>query len=332
LLFIVYSLVIHSPIYYSTFQHLSVDYTIQLGVFLVYLSVTLLMSKIVHEKRVDVISMLDRLIELSVFLILASKFIHVVSGLYLLADDGYGEFRPHALFSEPSAMSPFFAYYIVKCLYFGRHFSALFAGLALLIITSWIALITFIILFFTSLMRRARMTGSIVVAAMMFLGCGLAYNYVINYEVTTGGMLDRQVIKLKRGLQIFDSSEKHAYNLRWDNSMDLISRVNSQFSAALFGLGPGSDQYIKFSERANSAPNLPLMFFISFGAVGLVAGVCFIVYGNFLQENFSYALILLALSLSSMYNSAQGLLVYQLILFFIMLGIYDKKVTVPGSA
>jgi hypothetical protein len=276
--------------------------------------------------------MLDRLIELSIFLILASKFIHAVSGVYFLADDGYGEFRPHALLSEPSAMAPFFAYYIVKCLYFGKHFSALIAGLALLIIFSWISLITFILLFFTILMRRARLIGSIFVAVMMFIGCSLAYNHVTNHKASSGGMLDRQVLKLKRGLQIYNSSDKYAYNLRWDNSVDLISRVNSQFSTVLFGLGPGSDQYIKFSERANSAPNLPLMFLISFGAVGLVVALCFIFYGNFLQENFSYSLILMALCLCSIYNSAQGLLVYQLILFFIMLGVYEKENAVPGSA
>lgn len=284
--------------------------------FFFYVFISIFMGKAMFIKGFEssFFDKFDKLVWISIGTIYLSYFLYLLTGFYFLADDGYGLFRPHAFFSEPSALAPFIAYTIISSLMKMNVKKLLLALPALYLLTSLISFLTLAFSLLFVFIRRRGALFQIVALVLSFLLILIAYYYIMNYVPTGEGVLDSQTIKLKRGIEAVVYSGQEGYNPRYNTLMDLIGYLDVH-ERNLIGFGPLSDNFVNFSEIAASASTIYLMIYFNFGFVVLLffTLLTLCIFKVDLKKASRLDLLLVCFLINAAINSAQGILIYQIV-------------------
>lgn len=252
--------------------------------------------------------------KITLALVLISKLILIFTGFSILIDPGYGDFRPHAFMSEPSALS-FVCAYIMTVSFVRRDvYWFLLAVLALYLIKSIIAIAVSLAVVLLVFSRRSVFTS---IAVLMFLVFVVATN-----EMFLINVLGHQYERLESGILAVISGGEEGYNPRVIIANAVISILYDN-DALYTGLGLNSmGVYPVVNETWSlNAASLPFFLIFSYGLpimlsiYMLVLLLCINIYRNndFSPEN----ILFFALALTVTINAAQGMLIYSM--FFGML-------------
>jgi len=291
-------------------------------VLLMYLLVSLVIYRATEENRDTLLYVLDKFILYSVVFIFSSYLIWSLTGLHVLADDGYGYFRPHAFMSEPSALTPFLAYAFSASILNKKHLQAFFVLVAIFVAGSIIALFVSVIVLMLSYFYNLKLLKKIILVSAVSLCIMFMYDYILNYYSLGGSVYDSQMARLRQALLSFESLGQEGYNPRVATTVDMVAYLLQEPIGFLLGHGPLSDKFLPFSDVARSAPSLPMVMFFNFGFISMCVLLIWVVKGILACDvKDKINLLFVCLAISSLVNSAQGLLIYQLVF---LLGFMNK--------
>ncbi|WP_440903787.1 hypothetical protein ACMZOO_13120 [Catenovulum sp. SX2] len=267
-----------------------------------------------------------RFIKVSLILVIASWGIHFSSGIYVLADDGYGLFRPHALLSEPSALSLFVSWFFIRSIRDKRPVDLLIALTCMSLSGSLILIIvtfsTFLFYLSLSLSASRRLVLYIAILAIVHF----VVQAILDYSRIGVDYLDDPLIKLKAALEAIVYLGSEGYNPRLNTVLDLF-RFMLENNRLYLGMGPLSDTYLPFSSIAGSASSLLFMLIFNFGIlVGSVIIVILLYNLLKLPDKSDSSVLFICCVITTSLNSAQGMLVYQIMLL-VMLYAKNKENT-----
>lgn len=316
---------------YSFFggQEYILDSFIGAQIFLMYFLATYVILRSVEAPII--IDAFDKIVLILIVMVFISTVIWKFTGLYFLADDGYGYFRPHALLSEPSALTPFLAYGLSSFLLKADYIRAMLVLIAILMVGSIIAIFVSLVVLILAYIYHFNIFKKIVLLILSLVALVFFYEYVINFDSIGGSVFDSQMARLRQALLSFESLGESGYNPRVATTMDMLGYSAEKSVGLWFGFGPLSDKFLPFSMIAHSAPSLPLLLFFNFGLIAVVVFVIWLFYGLITRDVKNKTnLLFVCLGVSSLVNSAQGLLIYQLVF---LLGFLPKgaKNEIPSS-
>lgn len=285
--------------------------------FVFYIFLSYLMSKLLNNGgNMNEFFNLFRLLSIvSISFIYISVVFFKFTGVYFLADDGYGLFRPHAFFSEPSALAPFISYLILHSVWKRDWKTLLFTLPSLYFATSLICVLTFILSLSYYLVKKRSALFQIVLVFISVALFILIINYILEYVPTGEGLLDSQMIKLKRGVEAIAYSGEEGYNPRYNTFISLLDYMFMK-ERVLIGFGPMSDTFLTFSDIASSASSIFIMILFNFGMPMLLFSFFFFFYLLMrlnVKELNEGKLLFFCFLINASINSAQGMLIYQVI-------------------
>ena len=270
-----------------------------------------------------VIITIDKVVLIMVAIVFVSFVIWKLTGVYILADDGYGYFRPHAFMSEPSALTPFLAYGLSAFLLKADYVKALVVLVAILMVGSIIAVFVSALVMALAYIYHVNIFKKVALIIVTVFALIFSYEYVIEFYPSGGTVFDSQLARLRLALLSFESLGESGYNPRVATTLDVIRYSAEQPLGFWFGFGPLSDKFLPFSPIAHSAPSLPLFIFFNFGFVAMAVFVIWVFYNLITRDvKNKINLLFVCLAVSSLVNSAQGLLIYQLVF---LLGFLHKE-------
>ncbi|WP_145926221.1 hypothetical protein [Thalassolituus oleivorans] len=266
-----------------------------------------------------------------VVLILLSFFIWKISGVYFLADDGYGYHRPHALLSEPSACALFLSYALLVSYYRKRYVCVLLAFVAIAISGSILAVIISLAVYIYGYLKERSVLYVIfflfVIMSLLYFG----YYFVLDYSPSGGG-LDSQILRIRQAIISIESFGEDGYNPRLNTTIDMLMYMDLFFSSWFVGFGPGADTYLPFSEVASSGSSLITVLLFNFGLIGMFGYLLLILHLlRKVASGTDFWFFTVASFLTTSLNSAEGLLIYQLMLFSVLLGFGHEKIKISSS-
>jgi len=319
LLFLTFICVFYWMIIRFSYSGLSLDSLQKSIIFSLYVSASYVLYYLFKSNVTEFINILTKFVSVTVVLIYVSFFVWKLTGIYFLADDGYGFFRPHGLMTEPSAVTAFLSFLLVWSLLSKQYFYGAFVVGAVVLSGSVLALlISFISLIYFMITSRS------VLFKLMFLVLGMLaihylYFFVLEYVPTGTSFADSQILRLKHAIISIMYLGEEGYNPRLNTLMDSIDYMSNNQVSYIFGNGPGSDSFIEFSDIARSSPMLPVYMLFNFGATGLMLYSYYVIKYGFLRFEFNKLNVLfVCLIFTTLINSAQGLLIYQLVLLMIL--------------
>lgn len=266
-----------------------------------------------------------------VVLIFLSYIVWKSFGVYFLADDGYGYHRPHALFSEPSACSLFLCYGFLKSYSTRQYFNAFFVLVAIFISGSLLALIIAFLVFIYKYLNDRPAIYVLVFLTIVFSFIYVGYDQLVNYS-PTGAMWDSQILRLRQAVISIETLGEDGYNPRLNTAVDMFVFMNEVPLSWLIGFGPGADTYLPFSDVASSGSSIITLLLFNFGFACLVAYFIFtVILINRIVGGTSFWFFAVSVFSTTALNSAQGLLIYQLILFVLFLGFNYEETKLSSS-
>lgn len=265
-----------------------------------------------------------------VILILSSFLIWKITGFYFLADDGYGYHRPHALFSEPSACAFFLSYGFLYS-YFSRHYLNTFiVALAVAITGSILAVIILFLVYVYGYLKERSVFHWIFVSFIAFVLFYVGYNFILDYSPSGGG-LDSQVLRVRQAIISVETFGESGYNPRLNTTIDMFDFMRKFEWSWLIGFGPGADTYLPFSVTASSGSSLITVLLFNFGLLGLSVYIFLALkILSKLAGGTGFWFYTVCIFLTTALNSAQGMLIYQLMLFIILLGFGYEKIKISS--
>ena len=321
LLFLAFTL--YSPIYlFGEFDSYSNEYLKSCITLTIYFISTIIFIQKAKSNPIETIIIVDYFCKATALLVIISFITYHASGIYILADDGYGFFRPHALMSEPSAMSFVLAYGLTTSLRERKLLIILVYLCAIAASGSLIVILTSLAAIFIYYYRSSPSILKILILLISVTAFYVSINYVLNFT-RTDGIFDNQIIRLKAGFESIFALSNEGYNPRMNATIEAIKFVNADAYKIIFGYGPLSDTYLPFGITAGSAPSLPLTIFFNFGIIGLIIFIVWVLRKiNMRSSTYKESALFSSLLVACVLNSAQGLLIYQLLFAFAP---YEKK-------
>lgn len=324
----VFLVLIYMPVYLTNeFSNYISGYLKAIFVIPVFVFCTLLVRELVLKDFSIFEAIFDKFCYFSIGLVYLSFVIYFITGNYFLADDGYGYFRPHALFSEPSAMSFVMAYGVCKNFFNNKFFKSIIFIVASILTGSLISLLSCFLVIFLYLIKKERIIVKTLALSLSFIIINYGIFFIVNYSPDSNSLISSQLSRLRSGIIAVINFNSSGYNPRLNTFIDLINYLFSHFNYSIFGFGPLSDTFLPFGSVASSASSLPFAILFNFGFLGLAVYSLWLITTFFINQNgrsVSYLSLYCSLVFVTAVNSAQGILIFQLLFLVAMVKDNEK--------
>ncbi|OBT24227.1 hypothetical protein [Vibrio splendidus] len=305
----------HSLYYIYAFSEYIFNYMyVVVQFYFVFFSVCIVNNSLKHREDIDFFFYIfEFLSKISIVFIILSVIVYKSTGLYFLADSGYGGFRPHAFFSEPSATSFVLSYFTMVNVIRKNFLWVLLSFISLFCVSSLIGILVFIITLFLWVVLKLNPFKRLLIIFSILFFFFLMLNFFMSLDPDSFGTISSDIKRLQHGIEAIITFNQSGYNPRMQTLVEIyeyLERLNGLF----LGFGVFSDTFLPFSQIAASASNLPAQIYFNFGLVGLILIYGFMAYVFiFLTGRNRQSLMFISLLATTSSNSAQGFIIYSVL-------------------